>query len=61
MTKRKPVMKNRVDPAIEQAIAELAIEQPALGQVRIANELRKRGMTVSPAATGFTHLTVLWR
>ncbi len=49
MTKRKPVLKNRVDPAIEQAIAELAIEQPALGQVRIANELRKRGMTVSPA------------
>ena len=49
MTKRKPVLKNRVDPAIEQAIAELAIEQPALGQVRIANELRKRGLTVSPA------------
>ena len=49
MTKRKPVLKNRVDPAIEQAIADLAIEQPALGQVRIANELRKRGMTVSPA------------
>jgi len=49
MTKRKPVLKNRVDPAIEQAIVELAIEQPALGQVRIANELRKRGMTVSPA------------
>ncbi len=49
MTKRKPVMKNRVEPATEQAIAELAIEQPALGQVRIANELRKLGMTVSPA------------
>ena len=49
MTKRKPVLKSRVDPAIEQAIAELAIEQPAMGQVRIANELRKRGMTVSPA------------
>jgi hypothetical protein len=49
MTKRKPVLKNRVDPAIEQAIAELAVEQPALGQVRVANELRKRGMTVSPA------------
>ncbi len=49
MTKRKPVLKNRVDPATEQAIVGLAIEQPALGQVRIANELRKRGITVSPA------------
>ena len=43
------MLKNRVDPAIEQAIAGLAIEQPALGPVRIANEPRKRGMTVSPA------------
>ncbi len=43
------MLRNRVDPAIEQAIAGLAIEQPALGQVRIANELRKRGKTVSPA------------
>ena len=49
MTKRQPVMKNRLDPAIERAIAELAVEQPALGQVRVANGLRKRGLTVSPA------------
>ena len=43
------MLKNRVAEEIETAIVELAIEQPAFGQVRIANELRKRGMTVSAA------------
>src|SRR3954451_19234503 len=49
ITKRKPTLRNRVEPRIEQAIVDLAIEQPAYGQVRVANELKRRGMTVSPA------------
>jgi hypothetical protein len=36
----------RVSQKIEQAIAELALEQPAFGQLRGANELRKRGLVV---------------
>jgi transposase InsO family protein len=49
ISRKKPVIKNRVAEEIEAAIVELAIEQPAFGQVRIANELAKRGLRVSPA------------
>jgi len=37
-----------VAPEIEQAVVDMAIENPAFGQVRVANELTKRGQFVSP-------------
>jgi transposase InsO family protein len=48
-TRRKPNFKNRVDEEIEDAVVAYAIEQPAHGQVRVSNELRKRGTFVSPS------------
>lgn len=45
--RRVPNVRNRVDPTVEFAVIEYAIEQPAHGQVRVSNELRKRGVFVS--------------
>ena len=47
-SRRKPNFRNRTAPEIEEAIVALAIAQPALGQVRVSNELRKRGRRICP-------------
>jgi transposase InsO family protein len=49
ISRRKPVLRNRVAPEIEQAVVEIAIVEPAWGQLRVANELKKRGLSVSAA------------
>jgi transposase InsO family protein len=49
LSRKKPNLRNRIAPAIEAAVVAFALEQPAFGQVRVSNELRKRGHFVSPA------------
>ena len=48
-SRNKPNLKNRVDEATEKAVTEFAIDYPAYGQVRVSNELRKKGIFVSPS------------
>jgi len=46
-SRRKPCLKNRVAPEIEEAVVQIAFEYPAYGQMRASNELRKKGILVS--------------
>lgn len=48
-SRRKPNVKNRIDEAIEAQVVKMAIDEPAFGQKRAANELRKIGVFLSPA------------
>src|SRR5690606_19885702 len=48
-SRRQPNLKNRTDDATEKAVLDYAIENPAHGQLRVSNELRKRGTFVSPS------------
>jgi transposase InsO family protein len=47
-SRRKPCIKNRVAPEVEEAVYQMAIEYPAYGQTRVSNELHKQGILVSP-------------
>src|SRR5918993_3160467 len=49
LTRRKPLLANRTAPEVEALIVELSLDQPAFGQIRIANEVRQRGHSISPA------------
>ena len=47
ISRKKPILKNRVPPEIEQAVIDLAISNPALGQLRASYELKQQGVLIS--------------
>ena len=49
ISRRKPNIKNRIEPAVEEAVLAMATEKPAYGQLRASNELKKKGIFISPA------------
>jgi len=48
ISRKKPCIKNRVEEQVEKAVVEFAIEKPAYGQLRTSNELKRKGLFVSP-------------
>jgi len=48
VSRNKPCPKNRVEDHVEKAVLAFAIDKPAHGQLRVSNELKKRGIFVSP-------------
>ena len=48
ISRKKPNLKNRIDPEVETRVLNLAFEQPAWGQLRVSNHLRKEGVFLSP-------------
>lgn len=48
ISRKKPLLANRVDAAIEKAVVDMGIDYPAYGQLRVSNELKKQGILVSP-------------
>lgn len=49
ISRKKPLLKNRIEPQIETAVITMATDNPAYGQLRASNELRKQGVFISPA------------
>lgn len=47
ISRKKPNHRNRVEPGIEAAVVQMAIDNPAYGQARASNELRKQGIVLS--------------
>ena len=48
ISRKKPCLKNRVAESVERACVGIALEYPAYGQQGASNELRQKGILISP-------------
>ena len=49
-SRRKPNLKNRTAPEVEAEVVAMATDEPAYGHTRVSNELKKKGVTISPSS-----------
>jgi transposase len=49
MSRRRPILKNRVAPEVEEAVRNISLEHPTWGQARVAAVLAERGLSISAA------------
>lgn len=47
ISRKKPILANRVNSKIEKAVLDIAIDYPVYGQLRVSNELKQQGILVS--------------
>ncbi len=48
ISREKPILANRTAPEIAARIVAFSLEQPAFGQIRVANQTRNLGYSISP-------------
>ncbi|VAW24631.1 hypothetical protein MNBD_ALPHA11-513, partial [hydrothermal vent metagenome] len=54
MSRKKPILKNRVPEHVEKAVVALATENPELGQKRASWELQQHGIMISSSGVRST-------